>query len=134
MPLAWLSTLRESKVPRHIVWPRFDFDTQSGFIARAMTSQTARAVGGVGLIAAKRVDQLERAKPSGFGEQSGLIEMPIRWSRHDYPDSAFVRTPTAVLPSLQSARTVMEKWLADFRYLEQTFGWGVLTYTMHPYV
>jgi len=39
-----------------------------------------------------------------------------------------------VLPGLQSARTVMENWLDEFRYMQQTVDWGVLTYTMHPYV
>jgi len=39
-----------------------------------------------------------------------------------------------VLSGLQSARTVMENWLDEFRYMQQTVDWGVLTYTMHPYV
>jgi peptidoglycan-N-acetylglucosamine deacetylase len=39
-----------------------------------------------------------------------------------------------VLPGLQSARTVMESWRDEFRYMQQTVDWGVLTYTMHPYV
>src|SRR5262249_31738154 len=59
---------------------------------------------------------------------------PISWSLDDYPHFEFVRTPTAVLPGLQSARTVMENWLDEFRYMQQTVDWGVLTYTMHPYV
>jgi len=29
---------------------------------------------------------------------------------------------------------VMESWLDEFRYMQQTVEWGVLTYTMHPYV
>jgi hypothetical protein len=28
----------------------------------------------------------------------------------------------------------MENWLDEFRYMQQTVDWGVLTYTMHPYV
>ncbi len=55
MPLAWVSTLRESKVPRHIVCLSFDFDTQSGFIARGMTSPTALSRGEFGLIGAQRI-------------------------------------------------------------------------------
>ena len=39
-----------------------------------------------------------------------------------------------MLPGLQSARTVMENWLDEFRYMQKTVDWGVLTYTMHPYV
>jgi len=39
-----------------------------------------------------------------------------------------------VLPGLQSARAVMDNWLDEFRYMQKTVDWGVLTYTMHPYV
>ena len=28
----------------------------------------------------------------------------------------------------------MESWLDEFRYMQKTVDWGVLTYTMHPYV
>jgi hypothetical protein len=28
----------------------------------------------------------------------------------------------------------MENWLDEFRYMQKTVDWGVLTYTMHPYV
>jgi hypothetical protein len=60
--------------------------------------------------------------------------MPISWSLDDYPHFEFVRTATTVLPGLQSARTVMESWLDEFHYMQQSVEWGVLTYTMHPYV
>ena len=55
MPLACVSTLRESQVPRHIVCLSFHFDTQSGFIARGMTSPTALSRGEFGLIGAQRI-------------------------------------------------------------------------------
>ena len=83
---------------------------------------------------ARRGDQAELGKPFRFGEETALIEMPISWSLDDYPHFEFVRTPTTVLPGLQSARTVMETWRDEFRYMQQTVEWGVLTYTMHPYV
>jgi len=28
----------------------------------------------------------------------------------------------------------MESWLDEFLYMQKTVDWGVLTYTMHPYV
>jgi hypothetical protein len=28
----------------------------------------------------------------------------------------------------------MESWLDEFRYMRREVDWGVLTYTMHPYV
>ena len=250
MPVAPVSTFGESKVPRHIVCLTFDFDTQSGFIARGMTSPTPLSRGEFGLVAAPRIlallksfgiratwfipgftieshpraceavvrdahevahhswahvppaqqsrdeeeadlvraneaivgltgrkargyrspswdlsehtvdlllahgfrydsslmgadywpyrarrgDQAELGKPFRFGEETALIEMPISWSLDDYPHFEFVRTPTAVLPGLQSARTVMESWRDEFRYMQQAVDWGVLTYTMHPFV
>ena len=60
--------------------------------------------------------------------------MPISWSLDDYPHFEFVRTATAVLPGLQPARAVMESWMDEFRYMQASVEWGVLTYTMHPYV
>ena len=83
---------------------------------------------------ARRGDRVELGKPYGFGEQTSLIEMPISWSLDDYPHFEFVRTATTVLPGLQSARTVMENWLDEFRYMRKTVDWGILTYTMHPLV
>lgn len=44
----------------------------------------------------------------------------------------FLRTPQAVLPGPQSARTVMANWLDEFRYMKTSVDWGILTYTMHP--
>jgi peptidoglycan-N-acetylglucosamine deacetylase len=29
---------------------------------------------------------------------------------------------------------VMQSWLDEFLYMKKTVEWGVLTYTMHPYV
>ena len=82
----------------------------------------------------RRGDKVELGKPFGFGEETSLIEMPISWSLDDYPHFEFVRTATTVLPGLQSARSVMDSWLDEFRYMQKTVDWGVLTYTMHPYV
>src|SRR5262249_53084405 len=83
---------------------------------------------------ARRSDRAELGKPYEFGAETSLIEMPISWSLDDYPHFEFVRTAAAVLPGLQSARTMMENWLDEFRYMQKTVQWGVLTYTMHPYV
>src|SRR5262249_48141472 len=215
-----LSLRRRSKVPRHIVCLTFDFDTQSGFIARGMTTPTPLSRGEFGLIGARRIlallkahglratwfipgftieshpgacadvvehghevahhswahvppaqqtreeeeadlilandcverltgrnargyrspswdlsastielllahgffydsslmggdywpyrvrrgDRAELGKPFEFGEETSLIEMPISWSLDDYPHFEFVRTPTSVLPGLQSAQ------------------------------
>ena len=83
---------------------------------------------------ARQGDVAELGKPYRFGKETVLIEMPISWSLDDYPHFEFVRTAQTVLPGLQSARTVMENWLDEFLYMKKTTDWGVLTYSMHPYV
>ena len=250
MPVAPVSTFRETKVPRHIVCLTFDFDTQSGFIARGMTTPTPLSRGEFGLVGARRIlallkssgiratwfvpgftieshpaaceavvqdghevahhswahvppaqqsreeeeadlvraneaiarltgrkargyrspswdlsentidlllahgfrydsslmgadywpyrarrgDLAELGKPFGFGAETALIEMPISWSLDDYPHFEFVRTPATILASMQPARAVMQSWRDEFHYMKKTVDWGVLTYTMHPYV
>ena len=83
---------------------------------------------------ARRGDQAELGRPYRFGEETDLIEMPISWSLDDYPHFEFVRTASTILPGLQPARSVMKSWLDEFRYMQRSIEWGVLTYTMHPYV
>ena len=250
MPVKPVSTFRESKVPRHIVCLSFDFDTQSGFIARGMTTPTPLSRGEFGLIGARRIlallksfglratwfipgftieshpgaceavvndghevahhswahvppaqqsrdeeeadlvrandaiarltgrkargyrspswdlsehtidlliahgfrydtslmgadyipyrarrgDVAELGRPFQFGTPTDLIEMPISWSLDDYPHFEFVRTPQSVLASMQPARAVMQSWLDEFMFIKKTVDWGVLTYTMHPFV
>ena len=83
---------------------------------------------------ARRGDRVALGEPYGQGKETTLVEMPISWSLDDFPHFEFIRTPSSVLPGLQSARAVMQNWLDEFRYMQQSVDWGVLTYTMHPYV
>lgn len=83
---------------------------------------------------ARRGDVAKLGEPFRFGEQTELMEMPISWSLDDYPHFEFVRTESTILAGLQSARTVMQSWFDEFLYMKKTVEWGVLTYTMHPYV
>lgn len=69
-----------------------------------------------------------------FGAETELMEMPISWTMDDHPHFEFYRTPDFLMPGLQSPRQVMESWKDEFRYMQKTCDWGVLTYTMHPYV
>jgi peptidoglycan-N-acetylglucosamine deacetylase len=82
----------------------------------------------------RRGDVAKLGEPFRFGEQTRLIEMPISWSLDDYPHFEFVRTPATILASMQPARAVMQSWRDEFHYMKKTVDWGVLTYTMHPYV
>lgn len=83
---------------------------------------------------ARRGDVARLGEPYRFGDETSLIEMPISWSLDDFPNFEFLRQPTSVLASLQPARAVMQNWLDEFRYMKRTVDWGVLTYTIHPYV
>ena len=35
---------------------------------------------------------------------------------------------------MKPARAVLQNWFDEFLYMKKTVDWGVLTYTMHPYV
>ena len=45
-----------------------------------------------------------------------------------------MRGPQGIMPGLQSARAVMQNWHDEFLYMQKSVDWGILTYTMHPYV
>jgi peptidoglycan-N-acetylglucosamine deacetylase len=83
---------------------------------------------------ARQGDIAELGQPYGFGAETSLIEMPVSWSLDDHPHFEYLRTPQTILPGLQSARTVMANWLDEFLYMKKSVDWGILTYTMHPYV
>lgn len=83
---------------------------------------------------ARRGDAVKLGEPIRYGENTDLVEMPITWSLDDFPHFEFVRTAEVTLPGLQSARHVMDSWWDEFVYMQKTVEWGILTYTMHPYV
>ena len=79
-------------------------------------------------------DVVDIEKPLVFGKPTRLIEMPIAWSLDDFPHFEFLRMETQLMPGLMNANHVMENWINDFVYMKEHFDWGVLTYTLHPYV
>ena len=83
---------------------------------------------------ARKNDIVGLGNPIKYGEETNLIEMPISWSLDDYPHFEFMRTSNLALPGLNPANFVMEDWWNEFQYMKKTVKWGVLTYTMHPYV
>jgi len=212
-------------LPRHIVCLTFDFDTQSGFIARGMMTPTPLSRGEFGLVGARRilallkdhglratwfipgftieshpaacdavvqdghevahhswahvppaqqtraeeeadliraneaVEKLTGRKARGYRSPSwdlsestidlllahgfrydsslmGADYWPYRARRGDVAElgKPFRFGAETSLIEMQPARSVMENWLDEFRYMQQSVEWGVLTYTMHPYV
>jgi peptidoglycan-N-acetylglucosamine deacetylase len=83
---------------------------------------------------ARRGDRVALGQPFAFGEETALIEMPISWTMDDHPHFEYLRMANMVMPGLQSPRVVMENWLDEFLYMKKSVDWGILTYTMHPYV
>lgn len=79
-------------------------------------------------------DQVKLGSPVVFGQETSLIELPISWHLDDHPHFEYWRLPNSVNPGLQSARVVMESWLDEFRYFKKSTDFGILTFTMHPYV
>lgn len=79
-------------------------------------------------------DVAELGKPFVHGKETSLVEMPISWSLDDHPHFEFLRTPQFTMPGLQSARIVMDSWYDEWCFMKKTVDWGILTYTMHPYV
>ena len=82
----------------------------------------------------RRGDVIELEKPAVFGPTTQLIEMPVSWSLDDYPHFEFMRTPTSVLPGNMNSNGVLQNWTDDFLYLADNLEWGVITYTLHPFV
>ena len=52
-----------------------------------------------------------------------------RSSADDFPHFEYFRGG-----GLQAASGVLENWLGDFLYLQDNLDWGVMTYTLHPFV
>lgn len=83
---------------------------------------------------ARRGDGVKLGEPFRYGDNTDLVEMPISWSLDDFPHFEYIRTPDVTLPGLQPARAVMDSWWDEFVYMRKAVDWGILTYTMHPYV
>lgn len=82
----------------------------------------------------RSADRIELERPAQFGSPTRLIEMPISWSTDDYPHFEFVRTTASVLQGMMNANDVLSNWVDDFLYMKRNTDWGVMTYTMHPFV
>jgi len=74
-------------------------------------------------------DVVESGQPPRFGRPSALWELPISWSADDFPHFEYFRGS-----GLRSASSVLENWVEDFLYMKENTSWGVLTYTLHPFV
>ncbi len=78
---------------------------------------------------ARTGDRVVPGEPVRFGRETALWELPISWSTDDFPHFEYFRGG-----GLRAAGAVLENWLDDFAYMQETTDWGVLTYTLHPFV
>ncbi len=83
---------------------------------------------------ARQGDTIVPDGPCVWGASTTLLELPISWTLDDYPHFEFLRTPSTILPGLMNAQDVLHNWLDDFVYMQRVTDWGIITYTMHPYV
>jgi peptidoglycan/xylan/chitin deacetylase (PgdA/CDA1 family) len=82
----------------------------------------------------RHADHVKLNDPIRYGKERSIIEMPISWTLDDHPHFEYLRTQSFLMPGLRPAREVMDSWYDEFCYMRQTEEWGILTYTMHPYV
>ena len=69
-----------------------------------------------------------------WGTPVNLVELPVAWHLDDFIQFEFVATPTAILNAARSTTMSWEIWKAEFDYLYQRVGRGLMTITMHPQV
>ena len=78
---------------------------------------------------ARSGDAAQPGGPMRFGKPTALWELPISWSTDDFPHFEYFRGN-----GLRTAQGVLDNWLEDFLYMREHADWGVMTYTLHPFV
>ncbi|WP_326834724.1 polysaccharide deacetylase [Amycolatopsis rhabdoformis] len=79
-------------------------------------------------------DVCDPSGPYRFGAESAIVELPVSWTLDDYPHLEYLRLPQGVMPGLQDAEAMFDRFLRDVRYLTETVPDGVATVTLHPQV
>ncbi|MET7994598.1 polysaccharide deacetylase [Amycolatopsis sp. NPDC005232] len=83
---------------------------------------------------ARSGDVCDPGGPYRFGAASSIVELPVSWTLDDYPHLEYLRLPYGVMPGLQDADAMFERFLRDVRYMTETVPGGVTTVTLHPQV
>ena len=86
-------------MPRHIVCLTFDFDTESGFIARGLATPTMLSRGEFGLTGARRI--LDLAKSRGI---------PMTWFVPGFTIESHRAACDAVVEGFDESADGVEKW------------------------
>lgn len=80
---------------------------------------------------ARRNDEIPADGPVRFGEETGLVEIPVSWSLDDYPHFEYLR---GSIPGLTKPEDVFSNFMGDVEYMLRDFVDGVLVVTFHPQV
>jgi len=76
-------------------------------------------------------DEIPDGGPMRFGEETGLVEIPVSWSLDDYPHLEYLR---GSIPGLKKPGDVFSNFMGDVEYMLRDFVDGVLVVTFHPQV
>jgi peptidoglycan-N-acetylglucosamine deacetylase len=79
-------------------------------------------------------DEFSATEEFRWGQPVNLVELPVAWHLDDFIQFEFVATPTAILNATRSTTMAWEIWTAEFDYLYDRIGRGLMTITMHPQV
>jgi len=79
-------------------------------------------------------DRCSTSEEYRWGTPVNLVELPVAWHLDDFIQFEFVATPTGILNAARSTTMSWEIWKAEFDYLCDRVGSGLLTITMHPQV
>ena len=79
-------------------------------------------------------DAWSKTEAFEFGTPVDLVELPVSWHLDDFPHFEFMAGASGYLPGGRAPSSVLETWMAEFDYLYDRVGTGVLVVTMHPQI
>ena len=79
-------------------------------------------------------DRWSKTEAFEFGTAVELVEMPVAWHLDDFPQFEFMAGASGYLAGGRAPSGVLESWKAEFDYLHDRVGAGILIVTMHPQI
>lgn len=79
-------------------------------------------------------DRWSKTEAFEFGTPVDLVELPVAWHLDDFPHFEFMAGGAGYLQGGRAPSAVLETWIAEFDYLYQRVGEGVMVVTMHPQI